>query len=129
MMQCDYPNLPLIEFMTKQMLSESVAFQEKWKEVKKKNAYAYPRFDTFVFPQIWGSTCLGFDVAKDGQPTVGGCAMTKAYTTIMHEKATNFYVVFFDGRACYLVNDPNERFFADMKNQMMASLKEANGRY
>lgn len=31
-----------------------------------------PEFDLITFPQTWGSTCTGFDLASDGLPTIGG---------------------------------------------------------
>lgn len=44
--------------------------------------------EAVTFPQLWGSTALGF-----GQ--IGGDAMTNAYTTIIQELQENIYGVFF----------------------------------
>lgn len=77
------------------------------------------------FSQMWGSTCTGFDVLKDGSPAIGGCAMTKEYTTVMHELLTDSYIVFFGAEPCYKVTNANETFFDDLAKRRMASLSEA----
>ena len=82
-----------------------------------------------VFPQMWGSTCTGFDVMPDGSPAMSGCDMTEAYTTIVHERQTGCYVVFFGDRACYKVENANQAFFDDIQRQDMASLSVAKKRY
>lgn len=62
-------------------------------------------------------------------PTIGGCAMTKEYTTIVCEKCTETYVVFFGDRACYKVVNAKDAFFEDMRDHNMASLSEARKKY
>lgn len=72
------------------------------------------------FPQIWGSTSLGFG-------GMGGAAMTTAYTTVIICKENA--AVFFGGRHCYSVDGINDAFKEDLKNRIMRSLKEAGERY
>ena len=85
-----------------------------------------PRFDTFI--QMWGSTCLGFDVDEEGNTLVGGQMMTEAYTTVA-KLASDLYIVCFREEPCYAVKNPSDKFFEDLKNRHMASKREAEGRY
>lgn len=98
---------------------------------KKENntKYTFFDFDTTMFPQVWGSTCTGFDIATDGSPAISGCAMTKEYTTILCETLTGSYVVCFGDKPCYKVTNPNEDFINDMRQHCMVGLQEAKGRY
>lgn len=118
-----YPNLELVEYKAKQLLFVDEEFKKKLAEKR------YPEFDVIVFPQTWGSTCTGFDLASDGSAAVGGCAMTKEYTTVVHELMTDTYIVCFGNRPCYKVTDANEDFYADLAARNMASLSEARKRY
>ena len=126
-----YPNLELLEYKAKQLLSQDESFIAAVEAYKKENHTKYACFDfnTTMFPQVWGSTCCGFDVAADGSPANGGSAMTKEYTTILHETLTGSYVVCFGDRPCYKVTNPSEDFINDMRQHCMASLSEAKGRY
>lgn len=76
-----YPNLELIEYKIRLILSKD------------------PEFQAMVFPQVWGSTCTGFDVTEDGMPTMGGSMMTTEYTTVFHELLTNTGVPLWKGQA------------------------------
>jgi len=71
----------------------------------------------------------GFDVSKDGSPAIGGCAMTKEYTTVFHELLTDTYIIFFGERICYKVTNANAEFYEDLQKRNMASLSEAKRRY
>lgn len=128
-MKAIYPNLELLEYKAKQLLSADPEFIKALDEAKENHKYASLDFNTIVFPQIWGSTCTGFDEATDGSPAIGGSAMTKEYTTVMCEIVTGSYVIFFGNKPCYKVTNPNEDFLADLKNHNMASLSEAKMRY
>ena len=99
--------------------------------MEKENDIKYAAFDfnTTMFPQVWGSTCTGFDVAADGSPAIGGSAMTREYTTILCETLTRSYVVCFGDRPCYKVTNPSDDFINDMRQHRMVSLSEAKGRY
>ena len=125
----DYPNLELLEYKARQFLAKDKETVNKINERRKENRYAGVYFETMLFPQMWGSTCTGFDVMEDGSASIGGCAMTKEYTTVIHELLTDTYVVCFGNRPCYKVSDANEAFLADLKNHNMASLSEAKKRY
>lgn len=123
-----YPNLELIEYKAKQALAQDPEFKAALEE-KCKFMRVHPEFDLLVFPQVWGSTCTGFDVCSDGSPAIGGCAMTKEYTTVVHELVTDCYCIFFGDRACYKVTNANEDFINDLKNRNMVSLSQAKKRY
>ncbi len=87
-------------------------------------------FTIQIFKQIWGNTATGFDLdEKYGTNIFSGQAMTEAYTTVFHEKNNNIYVVFFDGKPAYTVHEPSERFFEDLKNCTLASLKDSKDLY
>ena len=126
-----YPNLELLEYKAKQLLAQDETFIAAVEAYKKENNTKYAAFDfnTTMFPQVWGSTCTGFDVAADGSPVVSGCAMTKEYTTILCETLTGSYVVCFGDHPCYKVTNPSEDFINDMREHRMVSLSEAKGRY
>ena len=64
MFKPDLPCLPLIEERAKNILKEKIRkeyypFDENTPQYIY-NTYKYPDFDFNVFPQIWGSTTLGF---------------------------------------------------------------------
>lgn len=126
-----YPNLELLEYKAKQLLSQDKEFLSAVEAYKKKNntKYACFNFNTTMFPQIWGSTCTGFDVEADGSPAIGDGAITKEYTTILCETLTGSYVVCFGDRPCYKVTNPSKDFINDMWQHRMVSLSEAKGRY
>lgn len=128
-MKAAYPNLELLEYIAQSMMRSDEGFQKLMEEKRKKTRYLRPEWEAVVFPQIWGSTNTGFDVTEDGNPVMGGCAITKAYTTVMHERVTETYLVFFDGRLCYKVDNPSEMFYEDLKNGSLASLSEAKEKY
>ena len=77
----------------------------------------YPEIEMYMFPQMWGSTALGFG-------GFGGQAMTSAYTTVVNDVAYGYYGVFFGEKLAYLITEPNDKFFEDLKNQKMASVSE-----
>ncbi len=124
-----YPNLELIEYKIRLILSKDPEFQAALEAKRKERKYAYLEFQAMVFPQVWGSTCTGFDVTEDGIPTMGGSMMTTEYTTVFHELLTNTYVVCFGDRPCYSTKDPNDNFLADLSKMNMASLSEAKKKY
>lgn len=75
-----------------------------------------------MFPQTWGSTALGFG-------GMGGAAITTAYTVILHSNKGRDYCVYFNGRFAYRIAKPNEKFYEDMRNRRMASVKDAQKLY
>nr|DAK49420.1 MAG TPA: hypothetical protein [Caudoviricetes sp.] len=120
------PNLELLMYK-----ASSIFLQEEEFLLKARNLKNYEILDIEVetFPQTWGSTCTGFDITEDGKATVGGCAMTTEYTTVVHEKRTDFYLVFFGDRPCYVVHNPTKEFYEDLKDRNLASLSESKKRY
>ena len=55
--------------------------------------------------------------------------MTTEYTTVVHEKKTETYVVFFGDRACYGVHNPTKEFYEDLKERKLVSLSKSKERY
>ena len=110
MMNPRYPNLELIDYKAKELFFRDEKLKNKFMELKSKRKYTYIDMEAIVFPQVWGSTCTGFDVMHDGSAAIGGCAMTKEYTTVIHEKTTDVYFVFFGDKPCYMVSNANEKF-------------------
>ena len=128
-MNARYPNLELLEYKAIMYLSRDKEFVRILDEKKRDNKYALVEIEAVMFPQIWGSTCTGFDVTENGSPTVGGCAMTKEYTTVIHELVTDTYIIFFGEKMCYEVTNANAEFYEDLQKSQMASLSEAKRRY
>lgn len=97
------PNLELLLYKAQQALAHDPDFVQKIAEIKENDSRkkVYLDFSVECFSQIWGSTCTGFDVTEAGGPVMAGSAMTKEYTTIVHEKTTDTYCVFFGDRPCY----------------------------
>lgn len=128
-MNARYPNLELLEYKARVTLSRDEEFLKIFEEMKKNKKHVYAEIDAVVFPQIWGSTCTGFDVTENGSPAWGGCAMTKEYTTVLHELLTDTYIIFFGEKMCYKVTNANAEFYEDLQKRQMASLSEAKRRY
>lgn len=123
------PNLELVLYKAQQILSRDKEFVDVLAERRKTEKHLRIDFTLEVFPQMWGSTCTGFDVTENGEPTIGGCAMTEEYTIVIHERTTDCYCVFFGEQPCYKVTNANKDFYDDLKNHRMASLSEAKKRY
>lgn len=128
-MNARYPNLELLEYKAIMYLSRDKEFVRILDEKKRDNKYALVEIEAVMFPQIWGSTCTGFDVTENGSPTLGGCAMTKEYTTVIHELVTDTYIIFFGEKMCYEVTNANAEFYEDLQKRQVASLSEAKRRY
>lgn len=123
------PNLELVLYKAQQLLARDKEFVDVLAEKRKTEKHLRIDFTLEVFPQMWGSTCTGFDVTENGEPTIGGCAMTEEYTIVIHERTTDCYCVFFGEQPCYKVTNANKDFYDDLKNHRMASLSEAKKRY
>lgn len=123
------PNLELLKFKAELHLMALDAFRETLDSKKKENQFTDMNLDVIVFPQLWGSTCTGFDETKDGTPVIACSAMTNAYTTVFHETLTDYYIVFFGDDACYVVEDASQKFFDDLNNRNMAPLSRARKEY
>ncbi len=129
-MEARYPNLELIEYKFLAAISNSCdEFKERFKKAKEKNRYVRPDFDVHVFPQVWGSTCTAFDVSKDGSPVMAGQAMTKAYTTVIHEVVTDVYGVFIGNEGVYIVTNPTDVFLEDVKHHSIKSSSQGKEVY
>ena len=131
------PNLELLEYQFKHILIKDIEWNKKLEEKQANtrellnfnNKYSCLNFDIEVFPQIWGSTTTAFDITKEGYSTIGGQMLTKAYTTVVKETFTETYGVFVDNKLCYIVAEPTEKFYEDLKNKSMQSLKNAKKLY
>lgn len=120
------PNLELLMYKASSIFLQEEEFLLKARKLKN---YEILDIEVETFPQTWGSTCTGFDITEDGKATVGGCAMTTEYTTVVHEKRTDFYLVFFGDRPCYAVHNPTKEFYEDLKDRHLASLSKSKERY
>lgn len=123
------PNLELLLYKAQQLLAHDEEFIKALQKRKDELNHLTVDFDVIVFSQVWRNTCTGFDITPDGSPTIGGCAMTKEYTTVIHETVTDCYCVFFGDRPCYKVTNANQNFHEDLMKRQMASLSEAKERY
>lgn len=120
-----YPNLELLEYKVSQLLMKTRP--ENFGQTRKNRAV---EFNVIMFPQVWGSTCIGFDELPDGSAAIGGSAMTKEYTSVFHELCTNIYIVCFGDRPAYMVEEPfSPAFLEDLNKRNMASLHNAKIRY
>lgn len=81
-------------------------------------SYRNPEVEVYVFPQIWGSTALGFN-------GIGGQAMTSAYTTVVSDLNEGYHSVFFGEALAYTVFNPNDKFFKDIARHKMRSVRES----
>lgn len=117
----EYPNLPLVEekFSCAILHSIEKAINESQKR--------FPRaeFSVCVFPQVWPNTAGGFE---DGKCFSGQMFITQ-YTTVIQEKLTGIYGVFFGNGMAYYVEKENSAFAEDLKAQNMKNIKEATKRY
>ena len=120
------PNLELLMYKASSIFLQEEEFLLKARKLKN---YEILDIEVETFPQTWGSTCTGFDITEDGKATVGGCAMTTEYTTVVHEKRTDFYLVFFGDRPCYAVHNPTKEFYEDLKERRLPSLSKSKERY
>ena len=118
------PNLELLMYKASSIFLQEEEFLLKARKLKN---YEILDIEVETFPQTWGSTCTGFDITEDGKATVGGCAMTTEYTTVVHEKRTDFYLV--GDRPCYAVHNPTKEFYEDLKERRLASLSKSKERY
>jgi hypothetical protein len=116
------PCLPLIEERAKNVLKKEIIKEYKTLDENTPkhiyDAFKHPNFDFIMFPQVWGSTALGFN-------TIGGQALTKAYTVIAHEIYANIALVFFGEEFAYLIKNPNELFKEDLENRNMKAVYES----
>lgn len=60
-----------------------------------------------IFPQLWESTGTGLSL-------IGGSSITEEYTTIVHERQSVLYAVFFGNKLAYAIEHPNELFFENV---------------
>lgn len=105
------PNLELLEYKSKDILKK--INNEKYKNVNL-------RADVFL--QTWSSTALGFN-------GIGGQAISEAYTTVFGDILENVYVIFFGNELAYIVENPTEKFFTDLKLRDMASVSKSKSIY
>ena len=70
------------------------------------------------FPQVWGSTALGFG-------GMGGATMTAAQTTVLWSHYRDIAWVAFSGQVAYKIINPNQLFFEDVRNGSMKERSQA----
>lgn len=129
-MKANYPNLELIEYQAYIAIKNTQELLKKFEDAKaKQGRFTRLDFEAEVFIQMWGNTNTAFDVCPDGSPTIGGCTMTEAYTTVMYERTTDVYFVFVDNKLCYYIENANQAFLTDLKEHNIKSLSEAKKAY
>ena len=106
-----FPNLELLEYKTQNILTK--INNKKYKDLN---------LTADVFIQTWASTALGFG-------GIGGQALCEAYTTVFGDVIKNVYVIFFGEKPAYIVENPTEKFFTDLKRRKMASVNESKNIY
>ena len=83
------------------------------KDLKEQNLYE-DDIAVYVFPQMWGSTALGYS-------GIGGSAMTTASTIVLYAECSYTVRVYFGcGRLAYEIKNPNSLFFEDIANHRLA---------
>ena len=80
--------------------------------------YTNPEIEMYMFPQTWGSTSLGFG-------GIGGQAITTAYTVVVNDYHDGYCSVFFGNQLAYLIKNPNQAFYEDMKKGSMKPSSKA----
>lgn len=79
-------------------------------------------FEVYVFPQMWGSTALGYS-------GFGGQAMTTASTIVLYAFHENIVRVYFGcEKLAYQIKNPNNLFWEDLKLHRIAEQFKA-GKY
>lgn len=106
-----YPNLELLDYKVQHLLKVFNLTHDKYDYIMAE-----------MYPQLWGSTALGFG-------GIGGQAMTTAYTTVFYDQGRHYAIVFFDSILAYIVSEPTEIFWADLKGQKLLSVDKAKVEY
>lgn len=129
-MKASYPNLELMEYMANTMLVNNEDLAKRFDNAKREHGrISGADFVAEVFIQMWGSTCTAFDICADGSPAIAGCAMTEAYTVVMHERLSDTYFIFVDNKPCYYVVDATKKFLDDLRAHNIKSLSEVEKYY
>ena len=131
-MNAKLPNLELVVYKSQILLSSNKEFQEKMKDTKFQRCYMGAEkynFSVEVFLQTWQTTSTGIDLMPDGSPLHGTPITTEAYTTVVHERITNTYIVFFGDQPAYITINPSLTFRNDLKDHKLKSLSESAGVY
>lgn len=82
-----------------------------------------PIMDSFM--QTWPNTARGLDYIRG----MSGQAFTGEYTSVFSCNGREERIVFFGNTLAYIVRNPNQKFYDDLKNRMLASQREAVGKY
>lgn len=76
--------------------------------------------EVYVFPQVWGSTALGYG-------GIGGSAMTSSSTIVLHAFYTNIVRVYFGGeKLAYEIHNPAQIFWDDLYKHNVADCHKAS---
>lgn len=88
---------------------------------KKRRPFEHEISVVAMFPQMWGSTALGFG-------GIGGAAMTTAYTIVL--QTSSQIAVYFGGRFAYVLrrSEVGQLFYDDIAKDRLASVKNS-GQY
>lgn len=106
-------NLPCLPLIKERLLNACKASKTK----------IYPNdLEVYMFPQVWGSTSLGFG-------GMGGQMICSELTTIMGDAQNNVWGVFFGERCAYIVTNPTPEFWNDAREWCMESVPQAHIKY
>jgi len=73
----------------------------------------------YIFPQIWGSTALGYG-------GIGGQAITSSHTIVLYDECLNIVWVSFGGRVAYKIKDPAQCFWEDLyKHELVDTFRHS----
>ena len=75
-----------------------------------------------MFPQTWSSTALGFG-------GIGGQAFTSAYVCVIESNLIGQFAVYFGGSLAYVIENPNNVFFAHIAEKKMVDSKDGKKTY
>ena len=124
------PNLELLDYIAKRHFFANDENRKLYAEKNKGSLHQSEEFfKVEMFPQMWGSTSLDFDIDENGNATFGGQMLTESYTTVFFEPRTEIYLVFFGDKPCYQVQDANDAFLNDLKNHNLQPLSKAKELY
>lgn len=98
----------------------SIAATQESMVTKRRKPTSHETTLTVMFPQMWGSTALGFGGG-------GGNAITMAYSIVI--ECQGDYAVYFGSKFAYLVRGSKRALFLDIEVMQLASVIDAATRY
>lgn len=119
------PNLGLLLYKAEQILAHDKEFAAEINRLRQQERFPLPELWVITFPQMWPNTATGFDAPG----VLSGQSFTPEYTTVVEEKSTHTYLVFFGDRPAYKVTDAKPEFFEDLGKHKLVGISQAKERY